>query len=187
MPTLNGSYQYIGRSSAVKAYVDDYYYYILLYAKTSGSTATGKHTVSIKMRLACNVNSTFYGYRTTAYARVDGNNAISWSEERVPNTAWGSGSITEGGVTYKRYIDLREGSVDIDTKYLKKDVKNIRMSLLYLIKQHNRVWLTAHRLGKLSALIVAYISRRRSNKARDGVTLLILAHIYAGHHILIVK
>lgn len=122
MPTLNGSYQYIGRSSAVKAYVDDYYYYILLYAKTSGSTATGKHTVSIKMRLACNVNSTFYGYRTTAYARVDGNNAISWSEERVPNTAWGSGSITEGGVTYKRYIDLREGSVDIDTKYLQKDV-----------------------------------------------------------------
>lgn len=122
MPTLNGSYQYIGMSNAVKAYADNYYYYILLYAKTSGSTETGKHRVSIKMRLACDVNSTFYEYLTTAYARVDGNNAISWSRERIPSVAWGSGSITEGGVTYQRFTDLREGYVDIDTKYLQKDV-----------------------------------------------------------------
>lgn len=120
--TLNGSYQYIGRSSGVKAYDNYYYYYILLYAKTSGSPDTGKHTVSVKMRLACTADSTFYGFFTSASANIDGNSAFSWTGEMVPNAAWGSGSITEGGVTYARYTDLREGSVVIDTKHLQKDV-----------------------------------------------------------------
>lgn len=120
--TLTSSYQYIGRSNGVKAYGMSYYYYILLYAKTSGSTATGKHTVSIKMRLACTADATFYDYYTTAYAKVAGNSAISWTNQQIPGSAWGSGSITEDGVTYKRYTDLKEGSVVIDTEYAKKDV-----------------------------------------------------------------
>ena len=61
------------------------------------------------------------------------------------------------------------------------------MRLLNLVKQHYRVWLTTHRLGELSTLIVTDISRRRSDKSRYGVTLLILTHIYTRHHILIVK
>lgn len=120
--TLNSSYQYIGRSNGVKAYDRNYYYYILLYAKTSGSQDTGKHTVSIKMRLACEQNATFYLYPTTASAKVDGASAISWTNQQIPSTAWGSGSITEGGVTYARYTDLKEGSVEIDTQYLQKDI-----------------------------------------------------------------
>lgn len=120
--TLNGSYQYIGRSSAVKAYDNEYYFYILLYAKTSGSTDTGKHTVSIKMRLACTTNSTFYGFLTAGSAEVDGNSAIAWTSDRIPGAAWGSGSITEGGITYGRYTDLEEGTVVIDTKYAQKNV-----------------------------------------------------------------
>lgn len=120
--TLNGSYQYIGRSNGVKAYGSNFYFYILLYAKTSGSTDTGNHTVTVKMRLACTADSTFYAYNTTANAKVDGTTAFSWSAEQVPSKAWGSGSITEDGVTYKRYTDLREGSVVIDTKYAQKDV-----------------------------------------------------------------
>lgn len=121
MATLNSSYQYIGRSNGVQAYGASYYFYILLYAKTSGSVATGKHTVSVKMRLACTVDSTFYGYYTTAYVKVAGNNAISWSSQQNPNGSW-SGSLTEGGVTYGRYVDLKEGTVEVDTKYLSKDV-----------------------------------------------------------------
>lgn len=119
---LTNEYQYIGRSSGVQAYGSSFYFYILLYAKTSGSTATGKHTVSVKMRLACTVDSTFYGYYTTAYAKVGGNNAFSWNSQQIPNAAWGSGSITAGGVTYPRYTDLKEGTVEVDTKYAQKDI-----------------------------------------------------------------
>lgn len=122
MATLNGSYQYIGRSNGVQAYGESYQFYILLYAKTSGSESTGKHTVSVKMRLACTANSSFYGFATTAYVKVDGVNAISWSGQKIPGSAWGTNTLTEGGVTYKRYVDLKEGSVEIDTKYLSKAV-----------------------------------------------------------------
>ena len=120
--TLTNEYQYIGRSNSVRAYGDSFYFYILLYAKTNGSTATGKHSVSVKMRLACTVDSTFYGYYTTANAKVNGSTAFSWSSQQIPGSAWGSGSITEGGVTYKRYTDLKEGTVEVDTQYAQKDV-----------------------------------------------------------------
>lgn len=122
MATLNNSYQYIGRSNGVRAYGSSFYFYILLYAKTNGSTATGKHSVSVKMRLACTVDSTFYGYYTTAYAKVNGITAFSWSNQQIPASAWGSGSVTEGGVTYKRYTDLKEGIVEVDTQYAERDV-----------------------------------------------------------------
>lgn len=120
--TLTNEYQYIGRSNGVRAYGQSFYFYILLYAKTSGSTATGKHSVSVKMRLACTTDSTFYDYYTTANAKVNGSTAFSWSNQQIPGSTWGSGSITEDGVTYKRYTDLKEGTVEIDTQYAQKDV-----------------------------------------------------------------
>jgi hypothetical protein len=119
---LTNTYQYIGRSNGVKAYGGSYYYYILLYAKTSGSISTGKHTVSVKMRMACTANSTFYSYYTTANAKADGKNVFSWSSQQIPGSAWGSGSVTEGGATYQRYTDLKEGSVEIDTQYESKSI-----------------------------------------------------------------
>lgn len=123
MATLTSSYQYIGRTNGVKAYGASYYYYILLYAKTSGSASTGKHTVSVKMRLACTADSSFYMYYTTAHVKVAGNTVFSWSKQQIPSSAWGdSPSVTEGGVTYKHYVDLNEGSVVIDTAYASKDV-----------------------------------------------------------------
>lgn len=123
MATLTSSYQYIGRTNGVKAYGSSYYYYILLYAKTSGSTSTGKHTVSVKMRLACTADSSFYMYYTTAHVKVAGNTVFSWSKQQIPSSAWGdSPSVTEGGVTYKHYVDLKEGQVVIDTAYASKDV-----------------------------------------------------------------
>lgn len=122
MATLTSSYQYIGRSSAVKAYGSEWRYYILLYAKTSGSTSTGKHTVSVKMRLVCNANSTFYGYYTDGSVTVDGVSAISWDSSKVPSTAWNTTSLTEGGVTYPVWIDLKEGTAVVDTEYGEKDV-----------------------------------------------------------------
>lgn len=120
--TLSSAYQYIGRTAGVQAYGSNYYYYILLYAKTVGQASTGKHTVSVKMRLACTADSTFYGYYTDGSVKVGGVSAISWDGQQVPNSAWGAGKLTEGGVTYARYTDLKEGSVVIDTKYVTKNV-----------------------------------------------------------------
>lgn len=119
--TLTSSYQYIGRTSAVSC-DNGWKYYVLLYAKTSGSTSTGKHTVSVLMRLACDQNSTFYGYYTNGSAKVNGVSAISWSGSQVPNSAWNRTSLTVGGYTYKAWIDLKEGSAVIDTGYAAKDV-----------------------------------------------------------------
>lgn len=119
--TLTSSYQYIGRTGAVSC-DNGWKYYVLLYAKTSGSTSTGKHTVSVLMRLACDQNSTFYGYYTNGSAKVNGVSAISWSGSQVPNSAWNRTSLTVGGYTYKAWIDLKEGSAVIDTGYAAKDV-----------------------------------------------------------------
>lgn len=115
--TLTSSYQYIGRSSAVSC-ASGYNYYILLYAKTSGDITTGKHTVSIKMRLACTSNASFYGLSTTGSAAADGVTAISWNGQDIPASDWsGSSSLTVDGVTYKRYVDLKTGSAVVDTGY----------------------------------------------------------------------
>ena len=121
--TLTNSYQYIGRSNAVFNYGSTYYYYLLLYAKTQGDTSTGKHKVSVKMRLACSIDVYFSGYNTSGYAKVAGTSAISWSAQPKPNAEW-SKNLTEGGVTYPRWIDLGEGSVDVSTGFgATKDVK----------------------------------------------------------------
>lgn len=122
--TLTSSYQYVGRSNAVFNYGSTYYYYLLLYAKTDGNTSNGKHKVSLKMRIACQAGDGFYGYSTTGYAKVAGTSAISWNAQSVPNGPWTSGSLTEGGVTYSRWADLKEGSTEVNTGFgATKDVK----------------------------------------------------------------
>lgn len=115
MAVLTGDYQYIGRTNAVSCSAG-WNYYILLYAKTSGNISTGKHTVTTLMRLACTSDATFYGYRTDGYVKVGDTNAISWSNAQKPGTAWkDSPSITVGGVYYYHYVDLGEGSVEVNT------------------------------------------------------------------------
>ena len=114
---LTSSYQYIGRSNAVSC-PNGYSYYILLYAKTVAATNTGKHTVSVRQYLACSNDSTFHGWNTTGYVKVAGTNAFSWSNAKVPAESWsGSSSLTVGGVTYKRHVLLKEGSVTISNCY----------------------------------------------------------------------
>ena len=113
MAVLTGDYQYIGRTNAVSCSAG-WNYYILLYAKTSGSISTGKHTVTVLMRLACTSDSSFYGYRTDGSVTVAGTNAIAWSNAQKPAAAWG-GALTVGGVYYYRHTDLGEGSVEVNT------------------------------------------------------------------------
>ena len=123
MTTLSNEYQFLGRSNGVKASGSNYYYYLLLYAKTASDPATGKHTVAVKMRLACTADASFYGYYSAGSATINGESAISWSKSKVPASYWGnSASLTEGGVKYKRYVDLKEGTVVVDTDYAEKEI-----------------------------------------------------------------
>lgn len=116
MVTLNSTYQYIGRTSGVSC-DGGWNYYVLLYAKTSGDLSTGTHSVSVLMRLACPVDSTFYGYYTKGSVKIDGVSAVSWDGQQVPNNKWNATSITEDGVTYPRWIDLKECTAVVDAGF----------------------------------------------------------------------
>ena len=72
-------------------------------------------------------------------------------------------------------------------QYLQEDVEDIGMSLLYLVKQYHRVWFATHSLCKLTTLIVANVSWRRTDKTTNTELLLILAHINTCHHRLVVE
>ena len=123
MTTLTSEYQYLGRSNPVRAYGAYYNYYILLYGKSTGNTATGSHMVSIKMRLACEANASFHLWRTDGSVTVEGNTLFSWSNQQIPATYWGdSPSLTEDGITYRRWVDLKEGTVEIDTGSAEKEI-----------------------------------------------------------------
>ena len=114
---LNNEYQYIGRSNAVKDQNDRYSYFILLYAKTVGDISTGKHTVAVKQRLVSTSTNTFYGYSTSGSISIAGTTVESWSYANVPGGAWSENSLTEDGVTYPRWVDLKEGLLTIDVGY----------------------------------------------------------------------
>ena len=72
-------------------------------------------------------------------------------------------------------------------EYLQQNVEYIRMRFLDLIEQNNRIRFSAHCLGKLTALLVAYVSRRRSDQTGDGVFFHVFTHIDSNHVVLIVK
>ena len=116
MVTLTSAYQYIGRSNAVTC-PSGWKFYCLIYAKTAVNSTEGTQKVSVLMRMVCDVKSSFYQFATTGSATVDGASAFSWSRQPVPNAAWNTTSITAGGVTYPRWIDLKEGSVTVDTGF----------------------------------------------------------------------
>ena len=58
------------------------------------------------------------------------------------------------------------------------------MGLFHLIEQHHAVGVAAHGLGQLAALVVAHVSRRRSDQALHGELLHVLGHVDAHHGLL---
>ena len=115
--TLTNEYQYIGRSNAVNSNDGTYKYYVLIYAKTTGSMSTGKHTVSIKTRMACAGASSFYNWPTKGYIKANGKAVKEWEMQPYPSKAWNTTSITEGGVKYPQWVDMMEVSTTVDTGY----------------------------------------------------------------------
>jgi hypothetical protein len=88
-----------------------------------GQPANGKVTVMVKMRLACEKNATFYNYRTDGSVMVDGNSLIAWDNKKIPGSYWGdSASLTEDGVTYRRYVDLQEGTIEVPADSTEREV-----------------------------------------------------------------
>ena len=81
---------------------------------------------------------------------------------------------------------LRIGDAAV-VENLQQDVEHIRVRLFDLVEQHNAVGFAPHGLGELAALVVAHISRRRADQARDGELLHILGHIDAHDVVLVVK
>ena len=61
------------------------------------------------------------------------------------------------------------------------------MSFLYLVEQYYGIRFSPNCLGKLASFLISHISWRRSYKTCSGKPLLVLGHIYTGHHVLIVE
>ena len=61
------------------------------------------------------------------------------------------------------------------------------MRFLDFVQKNNRIWFPSDGFGQLTALIVAHISRRRTDKTAHRVTLLILRHINPRNHILVIE
>ena len=61
------------------------------------------------------------------------------------------------------------------------------MGLFDLIEQNDRVRVAADRFGQLAALLIADISRRRSDQSGHRVLLHVLAHVDAHHVVLVVE
>jgi len=59
--------------------------------------------------------------------------------------------------------------------------------LLDLVEQDHGVRPAAHGLGQAAALVVADVAGGRADQARDGVLLLVLAHVDAHHVLLVVE
>ena len=93
----------------------------------------------------------------------------------------------------RRHDDDRVAEIDRATlavgkatflENLQQDVEDIRMRLLDLVEQHDRVRTLAHSLGELAALVESNVARRRTHETRNGVLLHVLGHVEADQRVL---
>jgi len=68
---------------------------------------------------------------------------------------------------------LRVGEAAI-VEDLEEELNELLGRLLELVDEDDRVGLAAHILGKLAALVVPYVARRRADETRDGVLFAVL-------------
>ena len=72
-------------------------------------------------------------------------------------------------------------------KHLQQRVEHVGVCLLDLVEEHHLVGLAAYGLGELSALLVAYVSWRRTEQTCYGELLLVLRHVDTCHHPFVVE
>ena len=66
-------------------------------------------------------------------------------------------------------------------------IEHVRVGLLDLVEQHHGVGPTAHRLGELTALVVADVAGRGTDKPCDGMLFAVLAHVDPDHRAFIIE
>src|SRR5919112_6294421 len=64
---------------------------------------------------------------------------------------------------------------------LEQDVEDVRVGLLDLVQEQDRVGTPANRLRKLAGLLVADVAWGSADEPTDRVPLLELTHIYSHH------
>ena len=122
---------------------------------------------------------------------VDANafaNAALQKVEALPRVT-GSGRDPEK-IYISGDLDRALNAAEQQAKQMKDEyisVEHVRVGLFDLIKQHDAVRMAAHGLGQLAALLIADISRRRTDQTRDAELLHILGHVDTDHVLLIVK
>ena len=62
-------------------------------------------------------------------------------------------------------------------KHLQKHVEYVGVRLFDFVEQHDGIRFAPYRFGKLSAFVVAHVSRRRADKTRHAELFHILGHI----------
>ena len=92
----------------------------------------------------------------------------------------------DDGVLEVHRAALAVGNAAI-VQHLQQDVEHVRVGLFDLIEQHNAVGVAAHGLGQLAALLIADVSRRRTDQTRDAEFFHILGHVDTDHVLLVVK
>ena len=96
------------------------------------------------------------------------------------------GGHDDDGVLEADHLALRIRQTAV-IENLQQHVEDIRVCLFDLIKQYNGIRLAAHCLGQLTALIKAYISRRRTDETRHRVLLHVLRHIETDHGLFVTE
>src|SRR5437763_795658 len=61
------------------------------------------------------------------------------------------------------------------------------MRFLNFVKEHDGIWSTTNRFGKLTALLVADVTRRRTNQTRGGEFFHVLRHVDLNQRVAIAK
>ena len=87
------------------------------------------------------------------------------------------------GVLERHRAALAVGQAAV-VHHLQQRVEHVRVGLLDLVEQHDRVGPAAHRLGQLAALLVADVAGRRADQPRDRVLLHVLGHVDPDHRVL---
>ena len=81
---------------------------------------------------------------------------------------------------------LRVGQLPV-LEDLQQDVEHVRVRLLDLVEEDDRVRLAAHGLGELAAFVVADVARRRADEPGHGVLLHVLRHVDLDHRVLVAE
>jgi hypothetical protein len=106
------------------------------------------------------------------------------------------GVLDQVGADVRRHDQDDVAEVDVPAErvgqtalfhHLEQHVEDVRVRLLDLVEQNDRVGATADLLGQVAALLVADVARRRADQARGIVLLHVLGHVDLDDRVLVAE